>query len=733
MDRQKIIKNRWIRINRIFIILILFVIISLMIREYQTFKDSITYFNQSSFEYRSHEIEHEVDNRIEEINSVQDELLQNFRDELQEKVIEVDFFANRVVENSDESLTLEEKREIYIETIYQYDIQEDEYLFFAMDMDGYSYLSGLTKNLEGTDISYLQDAITQRYFVLDMIDVIENSEDGQGFIDYYWMKEVGGEHLKKTSFLYYNEEMELFIGTGIYEVDYIKSVQNELFGRISSYYSGTEDYIYVMGYDANVIFHPIDTFDKEALLDIKTIDGVSFHDYVLDELQDNEFTTFEYYFNVNGEVQRKTAYIRSVDDWDMYIGKSFVLDDLLLEQDEYFNSIIIDYIVFNVFTLFIIVGLVVVLKKLINNNFNDIQEEFSNKNKYIKEMSFRDSLTGLYNRKYFDTYLDSIKNQIENVTVIMIDANGLKLINDTFGHEKGDELLIQIATISQNVFDKGVHFRWGGDEFVIVDYCTDEESLKETISLFHKECRKIEIQNFTLSASLGYVIGSIKENDVYAMLNQAEIMMYNNKMHESLSTKRQVIDNILNTLYNNFSFEEQHSENVKKYALRLGSELKLDKEDMNKLRLASLMHDVGKIAVADDILTKREKLSAIEIDEIKKHPEKGYRILSAYPELSEYGNYALTHHERYDGQGYPRGIKGEEIPLFSRIISIADAFDAMTSDRVYKVAISKEDALIELNKNKGTQFDPKLIDIFTRIMSQKAKVSKKVVTKKKAL
>jgi len=715
MNRQEIVQKRWKHINRLFILLIFTVLVILIVREYQIFQSNISFFNDNLYDAALLELENEIENRYEEIESVKADIDFEFHDDLEQIVKDVDFFASESLKSLDSSATLSEKRERYIETIYQYDLYENNYLFFAMDLEGNSYLSGLTKNLEGTNISYLQDVKTGSYFVLDMIDIINSSEDQQGFITYHWINEVGGEHLEKTSFIYYNEDVDLFIGTGLYETDYTDQVKEELFNRISSYYNNDEDYMYIISFDGEVIYHPHENFDTQALLDIRTIDGEVFHDVIVTDLQNNESTYIEYRFEFEGRSDHKTGYVKRIDDWNLYIGKSLVFENLEIEQQNYFNTLIVDFIIFNVLVLVTTLGLVILIKKLINRNFADVTDIFEEQNETIKQASYRDILTGLYNRNYYDYAMKKISSKWKDSAVFMIDANGLKLINDAYGHTFGDKLLVSLATIINKVFEDSIIFRWGGDEFVVIKEFADYDP-KDLVMKFQKETKNVKIKNFTLSASIGFAVSNEEEKNIYDLINIAERMMYDNKSFDSLSTKRILIDNILNTLYNNFNFEEKHSENVMKYSLSIGSVLELSKPEMNKLRLAAIMHDVGKIGIPDHILNKTEKLTQEDFDVIKKHPEKGMRILSAYPELSEYGNYAFTHHENFDGTGYPRGLKAEDIPLFSRIICIADAFDAITSTRVYKKSLSKEDAITELINNKGTQFDPDLVDAFIKSM-----------------
>jgi HD-GYP domain-containing protein (c-di-GMP phosphodiesterase class II) len=163
---------------------------------------------------------------------------------------------------------------------------------------------------------------------------------------------------------------------------------------------------------------------------------------------------------------------------------------------------------------------------------------------------------------------------------------------------------------------------------------------------------------------------------------------------------------------------EEHAERIKNLAQMVGKEIGLPQEKLDELALLATLHDIGKVGIDEKILNKPGKLSKEEWKEMKKHPEIGYRIAMASPELMTVAEYILAHHERWDGKGYPRGLKGEEIPLLARIIAITDAYDAMMSDRPYRKAISKEEALAEIKANAGTQFDPKFAEFFVKLMSE---------------
>ena len=181
-------------------------------------------------------------------------------------------------------------------------------------------------------------------------------------------------------------------------------------------------------------------------------------------------------------------------------------------------------------------------------------------------------------------------------------------------------------------------------------------------------------------------------------------------MRKSLHSS--IVESIKTTLTVRSQETEDHAERITKLAVKMGTELALSQVDLNDLELFAALHDIGKVGVSDKILNKPGKLTEEEWIVMKKHPEIGYRIARASHKLSRIADYILSHHERWDGMGYPRGLKGEDIPLLSRILSVADAYDAMTEDRIYRKALSKEEAIEEIRRNSGSQFDPIIANIF---------------------
>jgi len=345
--------------------------------------------------------------------------------------------------------------------------------------------------------------------------------------------------------------------------------------------------------------------------------------------------------------------------------------------------------------------------------YKDITErkEFDRRLKYI---SYHDQLTGLYNRRFFEEEiirLDTIKGF--PLTIVMADVNGLKLINDSFGHSKGDELLKEIAGIlEKGCREQDVIARLGGDEFVIIMPKTDSNQAEQICHGINTIALKESIDLIDISISIGWETMSSGEEKIQEVIKKAEEHMYKKKLFESPSMRGKTINTIMSTLHEKNKREEQHSHRVSYLCQSIGKAIGLSEEEIKELKTVGLLHDIGKIAIDESVLNKPGKLTEDEWNLIKSHPEVGYRILSTVNHMSEMAEFVLAHHERWDGKGYPKGLEKEQIPLQSRIIAIADAYDAMTSERSYRSALSEETAIEELMKNSGSQFDPELVITF---------------------
>ena len=334
----------------------------------------------------------------------------------------------------------------------------------------------------------------------------------------------------------------------------------------------------------------------------------------------------------------------------------------------------------------------------------------------MKYLSFHDHLTGLYNRRFFETEMERLDTERNlPLTVIMGDVNGLKFINDTFGHSAGDELLVKTAkALKENFRADDIIARVGGDEFAILLPKTDASEAEKLIRRMKSSLKQERVRDLEVSVSFGRGTKTDPENPLALVLKKAEEYMYNHKLNEGPGVRGKMIDNMIDTINAKVPGEKEHSERVSQLCVAMGEALKMQEDEIKQLKVLGLFHDIGKIAVDDDILNKPDTLTEKEYKEIRRHPEIGYRILSASSDMVEMAEYVLQHHERWDGKGYPKGQKEDAIPLFSRICGIAEAFDAMTSDRSYRSAMTIQFAVEELQKNSGTQFDSELVDVFVK-------------------
>ena len=340
--------------------------------------------------------------------------------------------------------------------------------------------------------------------------------------------------------------------------------------------------------------------------------------------------------------------------------------------------------------------------------------EVRNKELELEYSANNDFLTGIYNRRYYEDNL--IKLDIEKnypLTIVMADINGLKLINDAFGHKSGDDLLISAANIMRDSCrENDLLARIGGDEFVMVLPNTNESQTEKIIKDIKKKAEKVIIESIPLSVSFGYKSKHNLKDDIQEAFRGAEDSMYRQKLIEIPSMRSGAIETILTTLYEKDKYSEIHSRSVSLISERLAKSCGLNRQDVAEVKTAGLLHDIGKIIIPEIILKKEGKLTTEEYELMKTHSEIGFRILNSTSDMRGISNIVLNHHERWDGKGYPRGIKSDKIPYKSRIISIADAFDAMTSLRTYQETISVDKALKEIIDNAGTQFDPELVEVF---------------------
>ena len=344
------------------------------------------------------------------------------------------------------------------------------------------------------------------------------------------------------------------------------------------------------------------------------------------------------------------------------------------------------------------------------------------KEEEIQYLSYHDQLTGLYNRRFYEEEikrLDTKRNL--PLSIIMGDVNGLKLINDSLGHAMGDELLKKVAAaITLGCRTEDIIARLGGDEFVVLLPQTTGTASEQIIKRIQDLLSQEKVGNIGISISFGYEVKNKEEDPMQVIFKEAEDLMYRHKRIESMRMRTKTVQVILNTLYEKSKIEQLHSIKVSELCESIAVNLNLDTAEVYQIKIAGLMHDIGKIEVDETILSKPENLNPEEWNVIRKHSEIGYEILSSVNEFARIADYVLEHHERWDGKGYPYGLKGDAISLPARIIALADAYDAMTRKRSYSAALSEMEAVSEIKKCAGTQFDPEIVRIFIDKVLKKA-------------
>ncbi len=351
--------------------------------------------------------------------------------------------------------------------------------------------------------------------------------------------------------------------------------------------------------------------------------------------------------------------------------------------------------------------------------FRDLREA-KLKEEQLQFLSHRDALTGLHNRVYFEEELKR-QNEVTRfpLTLVMGDLDGLRLINDFFGHDAGDQALIMAADVFKSCCrSSDTVSRWSGDTFTILLPNTPEDVGQRIADRIKLACSEIEIADTKLSISLGCATKIDKSEKWGAVIKRAEDSMHKSKLLGAKSYRSTILASLKSTLFEKSFETEEHGERLGLFCREIGLAMGLPPHALDEFEVLAMLHDVGKIAIDDRILQKPSALTPEEWAVMKKHPEAGFRIAQTVPELSGISDCILAHHERWDGKGYPKGLVGKDIPLLARILTVADAYDAMTQDRPYRKALSRSKAKDELKKNAGTQFDPQIVLVFLEYLEQ---------------
>lgn len=344
----------------------------------------------------------------------------------------------------------------------------------------------------------------------------------------------------------------------------------------------------------------------------------------------------------------------------------------------------------------------------------------------LKYLSLHDSLTGLYNRAYFQQELRRLEEGRSNtIGIVICDVDGLKFVNDILGHDSGDAMLIAAANVIKESFrGNDMVARVGGDEFAILLPNSDNIALEKASHRVQHSVAQYNALNprIPLSISIGFASSGEVLTDLNCLCKVADNNMYRDKQFRSPNARNAIMQTLMKALEVRDYINEGHGERMKVLVKALAEAIGLPDHCFKKLGLLAQFHDIGKVGITDRILFKQGALTFEEAVEIQRHCEIGSRISRSSSYLASIADLIYKHHEWWNGNGYPLGLKGEEIPLDCRILAIADAYDAMTNGRPYRNALSSEEALAVLRNSSGIQFDPRLVSLFIQIIENNSEV-----------
>lgn len=429
-----------------------------------------------------------------------------------------------------------------------------------------------------------------------------------------------------------------------------------------------------------------------------------------------------------------------------YLGLSIALVLILAET----VFIVVEY--FMSFNNYLLLGLTLELFTILVTSFIAVltaRQEVQKKK--LEQLAITDELTGAYNQRFFhmilESEIDKAQKSKSSVSLIMIDIDNFKMYNDIYGHDCGDSILKSTASILSEILDEGCYLcRYGGDEFAIVFANAQIDNLQQMANELRKEFERLKQTYFrhdlcekvTLSIGLSeYPNMSRNKNE---LIYQADTALYHaknlgkDKVHlyqdalmqirKNISSDHQQLIGIFKGLLSTISAKDKythgHCERVSAYAVLIAEAMELSLKEISIIQYAGLLHDIGKVEMPKHILNKKEELNDEEMSYLRQHPVYSENILEPLGDMDKLTDYVRHHHEKFDGTGYPDGLKGEEISLGARILCVADSFDAMVSDRPYSKSMTMEQAFSELEKNAGTQFDPEIVKVFIKAMKSYA-------------
>lgn len=637
----------------------------------------------------------------------------------------------------DKRTALEEASSVVGNMTYYDDFGENS--LFMRTLDGTVLAQPLDKKTEGTNEWNAVDA-KGAYFVREQVEVATSNPEG-GYVSYYYPVPGKGSIEEKVSYVRAIPELGIYIGTGLYMKSSFLSLSALLSFQRSGILITLSSVVVLSSVYVFQLARHIENLENEIVLRKNAEKELSKEKetlkITLESIGDGVLAT-----DLDGKITLFNKASAKITGWSPEEALGRPCDEVLKLMNETTGNPV-ESPVKLVMRKGTVVGLAnhsallrrdgkivsiadsaAPIRDTAGNThgivmvFRDVTEE-RNQQQVIEFLSYHDPLTGLYNRRFIEEQCEtgSLKTMAP-MCIVMGDLNGLKLVNDAFGHAEGDCLLKRAAEVINSVCkDCNLAARWGGDEFLLLcpgGNCDTAESVCEMIK------RKCSTDNCTIpvSIALGCAVRTRPEENIWDKIKEAEERMYHAKLLESKSYRNNLVRTLSGVLVEKSLETMEHAERIRRNSLVIARSMNLTTRETEDLALLALLHDIGKVAMREDVLRKEGPLTIDEWEELKKHAEIGYRIAQTTPEISHIAEYILTHHEWWDGSGYPQGLKGTEIPLLSRILAVADAFDAMTAPRHYNSVMTKSEALEELKRCSGTQFDPEIVARFVELSDE---------------
>lgn len=413
-----------------------------------------------------------------------------------------------------------------------------------------------------------------------------------------------------------------------------------------------------------------------------------------------------------------------------------------------FNLVEVDYLSlsnnFNIIRNFegdIILVSSLMITSFILSLYINIENDYNLK---LKELAVKDGLTGLFNHRSFQdilgSYIRNSKKENKEVSLLFMDIDNFKNYNDVNGHQRGDWLLTRLGEVlMETVGDLGIVTRYGGEEFAVILYNQSEDTALNLGELIRQNIQNtyfigqehqpnkhitvsIGVSTYPKVAKTKKELIELADNALYRAksFDKNRVERYYNILDEiDPSIDKKSLESVANML-NNINMKDKytygHSERVVIYAKKFATYLQMKDKDKKELLLGAYLHDIGKLEISKELLTKREKLSESEFNILRQHPTLGSDLVSSIKEFADVIPLIKYHHEKYDGTGYPSKLKGDDIPYLARILTIIDSFDAMTSKRPYNIRKDYKQAIGELEKCAGSHFDPELVYKFIEML-----------------